>query len=283
MLTRTFRRAILAVLLAAAPAVVWQSAALAAGAGGGSGPFTSVQCGQAFTPSCVLSAGAPSANETAAQASGSNTPIPSGGGCVGTVNAQFGCVSAGCQVTVATLVCPLGLPGVADVPGALPAPGTLAQLAVRYLRLPGPVIRSSPAPGDLQLVYLPVWLWVNPAVWRPVSRTAAVPGEQVTATATPVSVSWQMGDGATVTCHGPGAAYSSADDPAAASPDCGYTYTRSSAGQPGGAYHVTATITWDIRWVADGAAGTLPPLFSAAADAFRVAESQTVNVNGGQG
>jgi hypothetical protein len=278
------RRTSLAALLTAAVTASGASAAQASGTGGGGGPFTAVQCGQAFTPSCVLSAGSPGTTGTAAQVSGSGSGGPGGGGCAGTVSAQFGCVPPGCQVTLATLACPLGVPGAVGVPGVLPPPGTLAQLAVRNLDLPGPVIRSSPAPADLQLVDLPIWLWVNPAVWAPVSKTASVPGERVTARATPVSVSWRMGDGVMVTCHGPGTPYTAADDPAAASPNCGYTYTSSSAGQAGGAYHVTATITWDIRWVAgDGAAGTLPPLFSAAGAAFEVAESQAVNTSGGLG
>jgi hypothetical protein len=284
MLRRVVSGAGLVALVAVVLLGLWQPAAQA-GTGGGD-PFGSVLCGQSYSPSCVVSAGSPGSTTT--RTAGTTVPqggtAGSGGGCAGTVNAQFGCVPAGCQVTLATLACPLGIPGAADAPGALPPPETLAQLAVRYLHLPGPVIRSSPAPGDLQLVYLPVWLWVNPAVWVPVSKTAAVPGERVTATATPVSVSWQMGDGATVTCHGPGTPYSATADPASVSPDCGYTYTSSSAGQPGAAYHVTATITWQIRWVAGGgAAGTLPPLFSAAAAAFRVAESQAINISGGQG
>jgi hypothetical protein len=33
-----------------------------------------------------------------------------------------------------------------------------------------------------------------------------------------------------------------------ASPDCGHTCTTSSAGQPGGAFTATATITWDVTW-----------------------------------
>jgi hypothetical protein len=286
MLSRAISGAGLVALVTAVLLALCQPAAQAASGPSGGNPFGSVQCGQSYSPSCVVSAGSPGSTTTAtAGVTGPDSgTASSGGGCTGTVNAQFGCVPPGCQVTVATLTCPLGVPGAADVPDVLPAAGTLAQLAVRYLELPGPVIRSSPAPGDLQLVHLPVWLWVNPAVWAPVSKTASVPGERVTATATPVSVSWRMGDGTTVTCHGPGVPYTTADNPASASPVCGYTYTSSSAGQPGGAYHVTATITWQIRWVADGgAAGTLPPLFSAAAAAFRVAESQAVNVSGGQG
>jgi hypothetical protein len=107
-----------------------------------------------------------------------------------------------------------------------------------------------------------------------------VPGESVTATATPVSVTWHPGDGSTVTCQGAGTPYTSADNPAA-SPDCGHTYTSSSAGQPGGAFQATATITWDITWQGGGGAGgALPPLFTTATAAFRVAESQALTTSG---
>jgi hypothetical protein len=108
-----------------------------------------------------------------------------------------------------------------------------------------------------------------------------VPGEAVTATATPVSVTWHPGDGSTVTCHGEGTPYASADSPGSASPDCGHTYTTSSAGQPDGAFKATATITWDITWHgAGGAGGVLPPLFTTAAAAFQVAESQALDTSG---
>jgi hypothetical protein len=164
----------------------------------------------------------------------------------------------------------------------LPAPGVLAQLAVKYLRLPDPVIRSSPAPGALQLTRLPSWLWVAANVWQPKSKTAQVPGEAVTATATPVSAAWAMGDGRTVTCTGPGTAYAAGDNPSAASPTCGYTYEASSAGQPDGAYKVTVTITWDITWAGPaGAGGVLAPIQTVAAAEFRVAESQALNTSGG--
>ena len=99
------------------------------------------------------------------------------GGCSGTMNKTFGCVPAGCNITVQTLACPIGVAGAAAPGGArrrsLPAPGVLAQLAVRYLRLPDPVIRSSPAPGALQLTRLPVWLWVAAPCWQPQSTDRA--------------------------------------------------------------------------------------------------------------
>jgi hypothetical protein len=84
-------------------------------------------------------------------------------------------------------------------PGAaqLPSPAELAQMAYKQLRLPTPSIAANPA-GE-QLVNLPTWMWLSSG-WGPVSATATVPGVSVTATATPTSVVWSMGDGSTVTC-----------------------------------------------------------------------------------
>lgn len=287
MLTRVTSGACLAVMTTALVLILSQPAAQAGGGPGGGNPFGSVTCGQSYTPGCTVAAGTPGSSGTGRTGTGTGTLAaadPGGGsGCTGTTSKAFGCVPAGCTITAQTLACPIGAVG---PPGggapALPPPAVLAQLAVRYLRLPDPVIRSSPAPNAVQLTRLPTWLWVAPATWQPQSRTAHVPGESVTATATPVSASWRMGDGKTVTCHGPGTAYTSADNPASPSPTCGYTYTRSSAGQPHAAFRVTVTINWDITWTGPGGAGgALPPLFTAAAAAMRVAESQAINTTGG--
>ena len=290
----------LAIVLAAGLAVVLllaagQQAALAGGGPGNSGFYGNVTCDQSYSPQCQVTAGSgPSAGTPASagpqaggqQAAGTAAGGGAAGGCAGTVSKTFGCVPAGCQVTVQTLACPIGVGAPANnrvvaVP-APPDPAVLAALARQTLGLPSPVIRSSPAQNALQLTNLPTWLWISPAEWAPRSKTATVPGESVTATATPVSVTWHPGDGSTVTCHGAGTPYTSADNPALASPDCGHTYTSSSAGQPGGAFQATATITWDITWQgAGGAGGALPPLFTTTTAAFRVAESQALNTSGG--
>lgn len=163
------------------------------------------------------------------------------------------------------------------VPGAAPVPPVVvARQAASRLRLDSPRIGSSPSPGTAQLVSLPTWLWIDPAGWGARSATATVPGVSVTATATPTSVTFSMGDGSTVVCHGPGTVYPAGGDPKAASPDCGHTYTRSSAGQPGGAFAVSATVTWAISWAGGGQAGTLPAMTTQATAAFAVAESQAL-------
>ena len=297
MLTRLLRRSAVAAAAATALGFLTQVPALAGGGpgGSGSGGFGYSQCGQSSSPQCTVTAGSGPATGTPGTAStggttgGGAATVSTGGtatgGCSGSVNKTFGCVPAGCNITVQTLACPIGVGGAAPPAGGgapvLPAPGVLAQLAVKYLRLPDPVIRSSPAPGALQLTRLPVWLWVAVNAWQPQSKTAQGPGESVTATATPVSAAWSMGDGTTVTCKGPGTPYGGGN-PAAASPTCGYTYDQSSAGQPGGAYRVTVTITWDITWQGTGGAGgALAPLETVAAAEFRVAESQALDTSGG--
>ena len=289
MLMQALGRVALVLAAVVAVTVLWQGPARATGGPGGGG-LGGTTCGQSYTPGCKITAGSPGSPGgpgspgTGGTAGTHTVGSGPGSGCSGTVNATFGCVPAGCTITVQTLACPIGAgaPPGGGGPPAPPPPGVLARLVVRYLRLPDPVIRSSPAPDAVQLTRLPTWLWVAPAVWQPRSKTAHVPGESVTATATPVSASWRMGDGRTVTCHGPGTVYTTGDNPASRSPTCGYTYTRSSAGQPHAAYHVTATITWDITWTGPGGTGgALPPLFTAAAAAMRVAESQAVNTAGG--
>jgi hypothetical protein len=131
-----------------------------------------------------------------------------------------------------------------------------------------------------QLVNVPTWFWLDGNRWVPVSATASVPGESAAATATPMSVTWTLGDGSTVVCRGPGRPYVAGGDPSAPSPDCGHTYTRSSAGQPGGAFVLSATVSWGVSWVGGGQNGTLPALTTTSTAQVRVGESQAINTAG---
>lgn len=169
-----------------------------------------------------------------------------------------------------------GVGGIVWMPGGPPAisPAILARQARARLNLPAVTIRMNP-PGD-QLVNLPAWLALDPASWRPQSATASVPGVSVTATARPVSAAWSMGDGATVTCVGPGTAWTSGTDPSAASPDCGHVYRRPSAGAPGGAYTVSVAVTWEVTWAGAGQSGTVPGLSTTGQVQTQVQESQAV-------
>jgi hypothetical protein len=160
-----------------------------------------------------------------------------------------------------------------------PSPAQLAQQAYSQLRLPSPRIEANPT-GE-QLVGLPTWLWLDHAGWGDVSATASVPGVSVTAVARPTLASWSMGDGATLTCMGPGTAFTAGDNPQATSPDCGYTYRSSSAGEPDQAYPVATTVHWTVTWSGAGQGGTFPDLTTTSTAAFEVAESQALNTSGG--
>ncbi len=169
-----------------------------------------------------------------------------------------------------------GLGGPVWIAGAPPvvSPEVLARQARAKLSLPEVVITMNP-PGD-QLVNLPIWLALDAGSWRVRSATASVPGVSVTATARPMTVAWSMGDGTTKTCDGPGTAWTSGTDPKAASPDCGHVYRRSSAGAAGGAYTVSATVTWEVTWAGAGQSGTVPGLTTSGQVQTRVQESHAV-------
>jgi hypothetical protein len=164
--------------------------------------------------------------------------------------------------------------------GVRPGPAAVERQVVRQLVLPAPVMRMSPDERHAQLVRVPTWMWLDRhRMWKPVSKTVKVPGVVVTATAAPQSATWVMGDGSTVVCEGPGTPYTAKYPADSVSPDCGHTYLRSSAGQPGEAYTVTVTVTWRVRWHGGGQQGVIPGLRTHARLPLRVAEAQALVVS----
>lgn len=157
-------------------------------------------------------------------------------------------------------------------------PAGLAQQALSQINFPSPAIDMAPPATSDQLVDVSTWLWISPAAWQALSATATAGPVSASATAAPAEVVWNMGDGHQVTCPGPGTPYDPSDPNATT--DCSYTWTQSSAAQPGGAYPVTATVYWQVAWTAVGApgGGSLGLVPGPAAQvAVRVAESQAVN------
>lgn len=152
----------------------------------------------------------------------------------------------------------------------------VVQQAVKRLKLPQPVIRTSPVENFVQVVHVPTWMWVEHSTWGPVSASAAVEGVRVTATARPRTAVWSMGEGGQVVCRGPGTPYSDAYSPKASSPDCGYTYQRASLSAPSRAYTVSVQVTWDVEWHGGGKTGVVPGLVMAAQRRLVVDEVQTV-------
>jgi hypothetical protein len=130
----------------------------------------------------------------------------------------------------------------------------LALQARNELVLPAPTIHTAPPPNKL-IVAWQVWLWMDSGAWRPLSATAAAGLVSATVTARPVRVRWDMGDGNTVVCEGPGTPWDPNVAASEQSPSCSYVYRRSSAGQPNQSYVVRASIDWSTSWVAVGVSG----------------------------
>lgn len=108
-------------------------------------------------------------------------------------------------------------------------------------------------PDAMTVVGLPVWLWVDEpsrTTWGP----ATIAAGGVSLTATVESVTWEMGDGTTLTC-GKGTAWKRGmgADP---SPTCGHTYVEQ------GRYTIRARSHWVARWSGYGQSGTIPVTLS---------------------
>ena len=145
-----------------------------------------------------------------------------------------------------------------------PDPAQLAERAVAEMALHAIDIGIVPeeGPDRVGIVGMPQWMWVNepaPNTFGPITRTATAGTASVTATASVDKVVWDMGDGSTVTCVGPGTPYEDRFD-LAESPDCGYRYTKQ------GRYEVTATSYWTVAWEGMGRSDTIPLEFTATAN-----------------
>jgi hypothetical protein len=162
-------------------------------------------------------------------------------------------------------------------PAAPPDPAVLAQEAVDAMQLRAIEIGIVPeaTPGSMGLVGLPTWMWVdqpNENTYGPISRTVATGGVSVTATAEVDSIVWSMGDGRSVTCTTAGTPYADSYG-RQSSPDCGYTYSRTSAG---GAYTVAATSSWTITWAGGGQTGTIDDISFTQEAQVQIGELQVV-------
>ncbi|MFD3651719.1 hypothetical protein ACFWVT_31655 [Streptomyces cyaneofuscatus] len=93
------------------------------------------------------------------------------------------------------------------------------------------------------------------------------------------TVRWAMGDGTTVTCHGPGTPYTP-EQGKSMSPDCGHLYQRPASDKPDGRYRGTTTATWSIAWTAPalGDEGEFTETRATAWTAW-VGEVQVLNTN----
>jgi hypothetical protein len=136
---------------------------------------------------------------------------------------------------------------------------TSQQLLIRALgELDVPHLRPATAPPHVTdgLVGLPEWFWIPAGEWHARSVTVTAGPAWATATAVPLSLTFQPGAGLSpVSCTGPGAAYDRHKPAAQQHTNCSYTYLQPSAGLPGNAYRASVAVTWRITWAGSGGAG----------------------------
>lgn len=145
--------------------------------------------------------------------------------------------------------------------GAGPTPAEVAHLAIEEMHLSAIDIGIAPEPGpdSIGLVGMPVWMWAkapNDHTYGPITATASAGGITITATAKVLRITWDMGDGTEVVCDTAGSPYKP-EFGRSDSPDCGHTYKKSSAHEPGETYTVTATSSWVVNWSGAGQTGVI--------------------------
>ena len=151
----------------------------------------------------------------------------------------------------------------------------VARSLIVRLRLPDANPRFGPNPNNnewkMLAVGFPVWLWTDGP--RHKEATASAYGVTFRLVADLASTTFTTGDGGQVTCTSM-STYATTIKPGSPSPTCGYVYTKPSL--PKGAYTVTATPQWRIRWSAGGFSGTLTTSYSDSSQ-IRIGELRALN------
>ncbi len=140
-----------------------------------------------------------------------------------------------------------------QAPRLRPSQSTIISSSMGALNPPRPTIHTSPRYASGLLVQTPTWLWLPASYWRTYSTTIMVKGYAVTLYATPTTVRWNMGNGDSITCVGPGTPWIPGLSGGLAS--CKYTYRHSSASKAGDRYKITATVTFVGSYTTVGLGG----------------------------
>ncbi len=144
-------------------------------------------------------------------------------------------------------------PSVAD-------PSDLAEEAIERMQLTAPTVGMTPLnPQAPMVVGVNAWLWLadaGPHAYGPITRSATAGSTTVTATAQVTGVTWDLGDGTTLTCAGPGTPWTRARG-TGPSPTCGHTYEHPSLDEPDDTFDVTATTHWQVDWTGAGQSGEI--------------------------
>ncbi|MFF8771128.1 hypothetical protein [Kitasatospora sp. NPDC015120] len=163
----------------------------------------------------------------------------------------------------------------------VPPPPNPAQMAARYVedKLHFVPPELGVAPKNDPVVGGNVWLWLADAK-APPTKPLTEGGLTVTVTPRVASVTWDLGDGTTVTCKGAAAAGTPYDPTygAGPSPTCGHVFKSGSGTKKDGRFTGKVNVVWmnDVT-VSDGTKVDPIEVRVAADVEFRVAEVQVLN------
>ena len=162
-----------------------------------------------------------------------------------------------------------------------PDPGRLASEALGLLRLQTAQVHTAPQAPAHTYVGVENWMWVPRAQWATLTKSVTAGATQVTVSAAPTRVLWDMGPGSRP-CYGPGVPWRVGMTDAAHT-NCSFTYDTTSDAEPGRRFAVSATISYDVTWVCRGActqqSGTLGAVDApAGTGVLTVLQRQTVVV-----
>ncbi len=143
-------------------------------------------------------------------------------------------------------------------PRPRPTQSNIIASAMGALNPPRPTVLTSPNYWSGLLVQTPTWLWVPLSYWRTYTTTVVVWGYVVTIYATPTVVRWNMGNGDSITCIGPGTPWIPGFGDALST--CKYIYRHSSEGKSRDRYKITATVTFVGSFTTVGLGGMSGPL-----------------------
>ena len=170
--------------------------------------------------------------------------------------------------------------------GVVIDPAILAQRAADSFLLPEPSGHRSPSEAKsyngYPVTYINLWTfyWTDPGTWKSLTATARAGASYATVTATPVSLTFDPGNGSpAVSCAGPGRPWTTSDGNSAPTDGaCGYRYTTVSG--PGYDHPVasTQTITWQLTWTgSNNTSGILTQRTTSTTGRLNVLQIQTVN------
>jgi len=174
-------------------------------------------------------------------------------------------------------------------PGQQITPYEVAQIAIKQMNMHAVGVGLAPTPVEsnpksIGVIGLPVWMWVNNPTSStystsddPLTASASAGGITVTARAYVERVEWNMGDGSDPITCGAGTEYNVSVDGKRESPDCGYTYTKTSWDQPNHQFAVTARSYWRVDWAGAGQSGTIRLPALASTVHIREGELQVLN------